>query len=161
MNGKIVLCFAVVFIGQAMSAATGTTVEEVEDLKKVADQISQTFMSVVNHLVGIALNSSDVQKSIEKCRTIITKGFADMETEANKMKDIVRKNADPKLVEKYDDLEKELKKQLGTAKDLFEDKIVKPVGEKVELNKITENVIKTTKDMEATMNKAIDGFKKP
>ncbi|CAI6359532.1 unnamed protein product [Macrosiphum euphorbiae] len=156
MNGKIVLCFAVVFVGQAMSAATDATVE-VEDLKKVADQMSQTFMSVANHLVRIAPDSGDAQKSIEKIRTIITKGFADMETEANKMKEIVRKNADPKLVEKYDDLEKELKKQLGTAKDLFEDKI----GEKVELNKITENVIKTTKDMEATMNKAIDGFKKP
>ncbi|CAI6375946.1 unnamed protein product [Macrosiphum euphorbiae] len=160
MNGKIVLCFAVVFIGQAMSAATGTTVE-VEDLIKVADQMSQTFMSVVNHLVGIAPNSGDAQKSIEKFRTIMTKGFADMVTEANKMKDIVRKNADPKLVEKYDDFEKELKKYLGTAKDLFEDKIVKPIGEKVELKKFTENVIKTTKDVEATMNKAIDGFKKP
>ncbi|CAI6370767.1 unnamed protein product [Macrosiphum euphorbiae] len=156
MNGKIVLCFAVVFVGQAMSAATDATVE-VEDLKKVADQMSQTFMSVANHLVGIAPDSGDAQKSIEKIRTIITKGFADMETEANKMKEIVRKNADPKLVEKYDDLEKELKKHLGTAKDLFEDKI----GEKVELNKITEKVLKTTKDMEATMNKAIDGFKKP
>ncbi|MBO8666620.1 hypothetical protein INO76_16465, partial [Staphylococcus aureus] len=70
------------------------------------------------------------------------------------MKDIVRKNADPKLVEKYDELEKELKKHLSTAKDMFEDKVVKPIGEKVELKKITENVIKTTKDMEATMNKA-------
>ncbi|CAI6360076.1 unnamed protein product [Macrosiphum euphorbiae] len=156
MNGKIVLCFAVVFVGQAMSAATDTTVE-VEDLKKVADQMSQTFMSVANHLVGLVPDSGDAQKSIEKFRTVMTKGFADMETEANKMKDIVRKNADPKLVEKYDDLQKELKKHLGAAKDLFEDKI----GEKVELNKITEKVIKTTKDMEATMNKAIDGFKKP
>ncbi|CAI6377840.1 unnamed protein product [Macrosiphum euphorbiae] len=148
MNGKIVFCFAVVFIGQAMSAATVTTVE-VEDLKKVADQLSQTFMSVANHLVGIAPNSGDAQKSIEKFKTIMTKGFADMVTEANKMKDIVRKNADPKLVDKYEDLEKELKKHLGTAKDLFEDKIVKPIGEKVELKKI---VIKTTKDMEVSLH---------
>ncbi|CAI6370778.1 unnamed protein product [Macrosiphum euphorbiae] len=150
MNGKIVLCFAVIFVGQAMSAATNTTVE-VEDLKKVADQMSQTFMSVANQLLGNA------QKFIEQFGTIMTKGFEDIDTEANKMMDIVRKNADPKLVEKYDDLQKELKKHLGTAKDLFEDKI----GEKVELNKITEKVLKTTKDMEATMNKAIDGFKKP
>ena len=71
-----------------------------------------------------------------------------MDTEANKMMDIVRKNADPKLVEKYDDLQKELKKHLGTAKDLFEDKI----GEKVELNKITEKVLKTTKDMEVSLH---------
>ncbi|XP_001946741.2 uncharacterized protein LOC100169303 [Acyrthosiphon pisum] len=156
MNGKIVLCFAVVFIGQAMSAATGTT-PGVEDIKKVAEQMSQTFMSVANHLVGLTPYSADAQKSIEKFRAIMTKGFTDIETEANKMKDIVRKNADPKLVEKYDELEKELKKHLSTAKDMFEDKVVKP---KVELNKITENVIKTTKDMEATMNQAIDGFKK-
>ncbi|CAI6370429.1 unnamed protein product [Macrosiphum euphorbiae] len=150
MNGKIVLCFAVVFIGQAMSAATNTTVE-VEEIKKVADQMSQTFMSVANQLLGIA------QQFIEQFGTIMTKGFEDMDTDINKMMDIVRKNADPKLVEKYDNYEKELKKHLGAVKDLFEDEI----GEKVELNKITENVIKTTKDMEATMNKAIDGFKKP
>jgi len=76
-----------------------------------------------------------------------------METEANKMKDIVRKNADPKLVEKYDELEKELKKQLSSAKEIFEDKVVKPIGEKVELKKITENVIKTTKDMEVSLHR--------
>ncbi|CAI6358549.1 unnamed protein product [Macrosiphum euphorbiae] len=151
MNGKIVLFFfAVVFVGQAMSAATNTTVE-VEEIKKVADQMSQTFMSVVNQLLGIA------QQFIEQFGTIMTKGFEDMDTDINKMMDIVQKNADPKLVEKYDDLEKELKKHLGAVKDLLEDKN----GEKVELNKITENVIKTTKDMEATMNKVIDGFKKP
>ena len=75
-----------------------------------------------------------------------------METEANKMKDIVRKNADPKLVEKYDELEKELKKLLSATKDMLEDKIVKPIGEKVELKKITENVIKTTKDMEVCLH---------
>ncbi|NP_001280360.1 uncharacterized protein LOC100166257 precursor [Acyrthosiphon pisum] len=159
MNGKIVLCLAAVFVGQAMSAATGST-PEVEDIKKVAEQMSQTFMSVANHLVGITPNSADAQKSIEKFRTIMTKGFTDIETEANKMKDIVRKNADPKLVEKYDELEKELKKHLSTAKDMFEDKVVKPISEKVELKKITEKVIKTTKDMEATVNQSIDGFKK-
>ena len=60
-----------------MSAATNTTVE-VEDLKKFADQMSQTFMSVANHLVGIAPDSGDAQKSIETIRTIITKGFADI-----------------------------------------------------------------------------------
>jgi len=68
------------------------------------------------------------------------------------LKDIVRKNADPKLVEKYDELEKELKKQLSSAKDVFEEKVVKPIGEKVELKKITENVIKTTKDMEVSLH---------
>lgn len=68
------------------------------------------------------------------------------------MKEIVRKNADPKLVEKYDELEKELKKQLSSAKDIFEEKVVKPIGDKVELKKITENVIKTTKDMEVSLH---------
>ncbi|XP_060878956.1 uncharacterized protein LOC132951203 [Metopolophium dirhodum] len=159
MNGKIVLCFAVVFIGQAMSAATGTT-PEVEDLKKVAEQMSLTVMSVANHVMGIAPNSADAQKSVEKFRTVMSKGFTDIETEANKMKEIVLKNADVKLVEKFNDLEKELKKHFNTAKEMLEDKVIKPIGEKVELKKITENVIKTTKDMEATMNKAIDGFKK-
>lgn len=75
-----------------------------------------------------------------------------METEANKMKEIVRKNADPKLVEKYDELEKELKKQLSNAKDIFEEKVVKPVGDKIEMKKITENVIKTTKEMEVSLH---------
>eukprot|EP00102_Acyrthosiphon_pisum_P008134 XP_003244311.3 PREDICTED: uncharacterized protein LOC100571484 [Acyrthosiphon pisum] len=142
-----------------MSAATGTT-SEVGDIKKVAEQMLQTFVSVANHLVRITPNSADAQKSIEIVRTILTKGFTDIEIEVNKMKDIVRKNTDPKLVEKYDELEKDLKKHLSTAKDVFVDKVVKPIGEKVELKKITEKVIKTTKDMEATMNRAIDGFKK-
>jgi len=75
-----------------------------------------------------------------------------METEANKMKEIVRKNADPKLVEKYDELEKELKKQLGNAKDIFEEKVVKPVGDKIEMKKISENIIKTTKEMEVSLH---------
>ena len=54
-----------------MSAATNTTVE-VEDLKKVADQMSQTFMSVANKLLGNA------QKFIEQFGTIMTKGFEDV-----------------------------------------------------------------------------------
>ncbi|CAI6344624.1 unnamed protein product [Macrosiphum euphorbiae] len=124
--------------------------------------MSQSLMSAANHLVAIVPNSGDAQKSIEKFRTIMTKGFADMETEANKIEDIVRKNADPKLVEKYDDLEKELKKQISTAKDLFEDKIGKPINEKLDVKQITESLTRTTKDIEAIVNKAIDdGFKKP
>jgi len=60
-----------------MSAATGTT-PDIDDIKKVAEQMSQTFVSVTNHLVGIAPNSADAQKSIEKFRTIMTKGFTDV-----------------------------------------------------------------------------------
>lgn len=60
-----------------MSASTGSTAE-VEEIKKVAEQISQTFTSVANHLVGIAPNSADAQKSVEKFRTIMSKGFTDV-----------------------------------------------------------------------------------
>jgi len=60
-----------------MSAATGTTVE-VEDFKKVADQMAQSFTSITNHIMGVAPNSADAQKSVEKIRSIVTKGFADV-----------------------------------------------------------------------------------
>lgn len=60
-----------------MSASTGSNVD-VEDIKKVAEQISQTFTSVTTHLVGIAPNSADAQKSVEKFRTIMSKGFTDV-----------------------------------------------------------------------------------
>jgi len=75
-----------------------------------------------------------------------------VETEANKIKDIVRKNADPKLVEKYDELEKEFKKQVTDAKVIFEDKIGKPLNEKVDLKKVTETLIKSTKEFEVSLN---------
>jgi len=60
-----------------MSVPTGSTVD-VDDIKKVSDQISQTFLSVTNHLVGIAPNSADTQKSIDKFRSIMSKGFTDV-----------------------------------------------------------------------------------
>lgn len=59
-----------------MSAATGTI--EVEDIKKMGEQMTQSFMSISNHLMGIAPNSADAQKSVEKIRTIVTKGFTDV-----------------------------------------------------------------------------------
>ncbi|XP_015366255.1 PREDICTED: uncharacterized protein LOC107163372 [Diuraphis noxia] len=160
MNGKIVLCFAIVFVGQAMSAATGPALDT-EDIKKVADQMTQSFMSITNHFMGIYPNSADAQKSVDKVKALISKGFNDIETEANKMKDIVRKNADPKLVEKYDELEKEFKKQINDAKVIFDDKVGKPLNEKVDVKRITETILKSTKELEATVNKAIDGIKKP
>jgi len=61
-----------------MSAATGTTPAEVEDLKKVAEQMSLTVMSVANHLLGAAPNSADAQKSVEKIKTAVSKGFTDV-----------------------------------------------------------------------------------
>lgn len=74
-----------------------------------------------------------------------------IETEANKMKDIVRKNADPKLVEKYDELEKEFKKQINDAKVIFDDKVGKPLNEKVDVKKITETILKSTKELEVSL----------
>ncbi|KAF0759933.1 Uncharacterized protein FWK35_00022081 [Aphis craccivora] len=159
MNGKIVLCFAVVFVGQALSAATGPAIE-VEDFKKIGEQFTQSALSISNHILGLYPNSADAQKSIDKVKSLITKGISDIETEATKMKEIVRKNADPKLVEKYDDLEKEFKKQITDAKNIFDDKVGKPLNEKYDVKKISENILKSTKDLETTVNKAIDGLKK-
>ncbi|CAH1721534.1 uncharacterized protein LOC114123156 [Aphis gossypii] len=159
MNGKIVLCFAVVFVGQALSAATGPAID-VEDFKKIGEQFTQSALSISNHILGLYPNSADAQKSIDKVKSLITKGISDIETEATKMKEIVRKNADPKLVEKYDDLEKEFKKQITDAKNIFDDKVGKPINEKYDVKKISENILKSTKDLETTVNKAIDGLKK-
>lgn len=159
MNGKIVLCFAVVFVGQALSAATGPAID-VEDFKKMGEQFTQSALSVSNHILGLYPNSADAQKSIDKVKSLITKGISDIETEATKMKEIVRKNADPKLVEKYDDLEKEFKKQITDAKNIFDDKVGKPLNEKYDVKKLSENILKSTKDLETTVNKAIDGLKK-
>jgi len=59
-----------------MSAATSTI--DVEEFKKMGEQMTQTFMSISNHLIGIAPNSADAQKSVEKIKTIVTKGFTDV-----------------------------------------------------------------------------------
>ncbi|XP_025201385.1 uncharacterized protein LOC112598932 [Melanaphis sacchari] len=157
MNGKIVLCFAVVFVGQALSAATGPAID-IEDFKKIGEQFTQSALSISNHILG--LYPADAQKSIDKVKGLITKGITDIETEAGKMKEIVRKNADPKLVEKYDDLEKEFKKQITDAKAIFDDKVGKPINEKYDVKKLSESILKSTKELETTVNKAIDGLKK-
>lgn len=126
----------------------------------MGEQFTQSALSVSNHILGLYPNSADAQKSIDKVKSLITKGISDIETEATKMKEIVRKNADPKLVEKYDDLEKEFKKQITDAKNIFDDKVGKPLNEKYDVKKLSENILKSTKDLETTVNKAIDGLKK-
>jgi len=68
------------------------------------------------------------------------------------MKDIVRKNADPKLVEKYDDLEKEFKKQINDAKAIFDDKVGKPINEKYDVKKLSESILKSTKELEVSLH---------
>ena len=162
MNGKFVLCFAVVLVAQAMSAS----VFDGEELKKVGEQFGQSVFSVTSHLntlIGIPTTSGDAQKTYEKVKSFVTKGATDLETEVTKLKEIVRKNSDPKLVEKIDELEKEFKKHTAEAKTYFEDKIGKPINDKYkdDVKKFSESVLKSTKDVEATINKAIDGVKKP
>lgn len=59
-----------------MSAATGpSSLVDSEDLKKVADQVAQSFLSITNHVVALYPNSADAQKSVDKVKSIITKGF--------------------------------------------------------------------------------------
>jgi len=60
-----------------MSAATGPTFDT-EDVKKFADQISQSFLSISNHFVSLYPNSADAQKSADKVKALISKGFADV-----------------------------------------------------------------------------------
>jgi len=161
MYGKFVLCFAFVLVGQAMSAS----VFDGEELKKVGEQFGQSAIAVTNHLnqlLGLS-NSADPQKTYDKVKGYVTKGISDLETEAGKLKEIVRKNTDPKLVEKIDELEKEVKKHAADAKTFFDDKIGKPINDKYkdDVKKISEAVLKSTKDVETTINKAIDSVKKP
>jgi len=75
-----------------------------------------------------------------------------LEVEAGKLKEIVRKNSDPKLVEKLDELEKELKKHTADAKTFFEDKVGKPITDKYkdDVKKISESVQKSTKEIEVS-----------
>lgn len=63
-----------------------------------------------------------------------------------------RKNADPKLVEKMDEIEKELKKHANDAKSLVDEKFTKPLNEKLELKKLSESLIKTTKEIEVSLH---------
>lgn len=65
---------------------------------------------------------------------------------------MVRKNTDPKLVEKIDELEKEVKKHATDAKTFFDDKIGKPINDKYkdDVKKISDAVLKSTKDVEAS-----------
>jgi len=63
-----------------MSAATGPALD-VEDVKKVTDQMTQSFMSITNHIMGIYPNAADAQKSIDKVKALISKGFTDVRME--------------------------------------------------------------------------------
>lgn len=75
-----------------------------------------------------------------------------METEVGKLREIVRKNVDPKYFEKFDELEKDFKKQATEAKILFEDKVGKPINDKYkdDVKKVSEAVLKSTKDIEVS-----------
>ncbi|XP_050428131.1 uncharacterized protein LOC126838068 [Adelges cooleyi] len=160
MNGKFVLCITVVLVGQAMSAS----LFDGEDLKKIAEQFSQSSLSIAQHmkeLFGVTPNS-DAQKTIDKYKTYITKGTSELEAEIGKLRDILRRNSDPKIIEKVDEYEKDLKKYTAEAKQYIDDKVGKPINDKYkdDIKKITDQIIKVTKDAEGTVNKAIDSQKK-
>lgn len=154
-----------------------------EEIKKVGEQFAQSSVNVVNHfsqLLGFPTNNVDVSKNFEKLKTLTTKGIADvrqflsyifrvvrvfitiffffdsfsqLETELGKLRETVRKNLDPKVVEKFDELEKELKKQTADAKVLFDDKVAKPINDKYkdDVKKISEALVKSTKDIEVSI----------
>lgn len=77
-----------------------------------------------------------------------------LETELGKLKESVRKSADPKVAEKIDELEKEIKKQTTEAKAYFEDKVGKPINEKYkdDVKKFSDSVLKSTKDIEVSFD---------
>lgn len=79
--------------------------------------------------------------------------YIQLETEVTKLREIIRKNSDPKLVEKVDELEKEIKKHTADAKVFFEDKIGKPINDKYkdDVKKISESVLKSTKEVEVSL----------
>lgn len=76
-----------------------------------------------------------------------------LEVEVGKLREIVRKNTDPKVLEKVDELEKEVKKHTADAKTFFEDKVSKPINDKYkdDIKKISESVLKSTKEFEVNI----------
>ncbi|XP_025423252.1 uncharacterized protein LOC112692715 isoform X2 [Sipha flava] len=161
MSGKIILCFAVVLVGQAMSAS----LFDGEEVKKVAEQFTLSAATVGSHmasLIGFPANPADAQKNIEKIKSVVTNGINDLEDQAGKLREAVRKQASPTLIEKFDEVEKELKKHAAEAKKFLEDKVSKPIDEKYkdDVKKFSESIIKSTKDLEATISKTMDPKKK-
>lgn len=75
-----------------------------------------------------------------------------MESEANKIKETLKKNLEPKTIEKIDEIEKEIKKQTTEVKQLFEDKIAKPINDKYkeDIKKVSDAILKSTKDYEVS-----------
>lgn len=156
--------------------------EELKKLGEQFGQSGLSIINHVNSLLGVPISAADNQKTYEKVKGFITKGQSDvsdwnsprgevagdvirffyivicpcvqLETELVKLKESVRKNLDPKIVEKIDDFEKEIKKQSADAKSLFEDKVAKPINDKYkdDVKKITDSVLKTTKDVEVSSN---------
>ncbi|VVC26573.1 Hypothetical protein CINCED_3A003396 [Cinara cedri] len=141
------------------------TVFDGDEVKKVADQLAQSGLSVANHLnqwLGIPISAADNQKSYEKVKSLLNKSQTELESDLDKLKELLTKNVDVKLKDKIDELEKEIKKQTNEAKALFDDKIAKPINDKYkdDIKKITDSVVKATKEVETTVTKAIDNAKK-
>lgn len=75
-----------------------------------------------------------------------------MEDQASKLREAVRKQASPALIEKVDEIEKEIKKHAASAKSFFEDSISKPIDDKYkdDVKKIADSIVKTTKEFEVS-----------
>ncbi|XP_050536064.1 uncharacterized protein LOC126902634 [Daktulosphaira vitifoliae] len=160
MNVKFVFCVAVLLVGQAMSAS----LFDGDELKRIAEQFSQSASSISQHFkefIGVTPNS-DAQKTIERYRAYFIKGISDIENESVKLGELMQKYSDPKLVEKFNQYEKDMKKFALDAKQYFDDKVGKPINDKYkdDIKKITEQFIKYTKEVEGSVNKLIDNTKK-
>jgi hypothetical protein len=149
-----------------------------EEVKKVAEQFTLSAATVGSHmasLIGFPANPADAQKNIEKIKSVVTNGINDvrknnfyfvllyytplfllpqLEDQAGKLREAVRKQASPTLIEKFDEVEKELKKHAAEAKKFLEDKVSKPIDEKYkdDVKKFSESIIKSTKDLEVSQN---------
>lgn len=71
-----------------------------------------------------------------------------------KLKDVVSKNLDPKIGEKIDELDKEIRKHTAEVKALFDEKVGKPITDKYkdDLKKLTDSVLKSTKEVEVRIH---------
>jgi len=60
-----------------------TSVFDGEELKKIGEQLSQSAISIANHLgqLGGTSNSIDAQKTYDKVKSFVTKGVADVRTD--------------------------------------------------------------------------------
>ncbi|VVC30769.1 Hypothetical protein CINCED_3A000639 [Cinara cedri] len=147
MNGKLVLCIAVVFVAQTVTAS----VTDAENVGKIVDQFAQSGISITNHInqkLGLPIVATDIQKSYDKVKAFVIKEQPEWESKIAALKDTISKNIDPRIAEKFNDIEQEFHKETKDIK-LFDSK------------KMAGSITYATKDIETSINKVIDGLKKP